>query len=340
VKTTPHARRLLAIAALVAGMGTQARAQVNVFYGSGASSQTATAAVADHDQVQSCTVAGEAAERQWGIPAGLLAAIGRTESGRYDHAAGQVLAWPWTINAEGRDGRFDTKEDAIAAVVALTARGVRSIDVGCFQINLMHHAGAFGSLDEAFDPRANAQYAARFLTDLYARGNSWENAVAWYHSATPGIGEAYRDRVYADWGRGDAGGAVALPIAMSRAAPALPRVAPPAPGPATQTAYRMATQAYGVRVWTPGAAPASPPGAAAEIAATATATPVTALLPRGAVPPRPAAAPSQLAALPVTRVAAPPLPLSGADTAPAPLRMPIVSTGRPPRPRPSPPVRG
>ena len=59
------------------------------------------------------------------MPAGLLHAIGKVESGRPDAAAGGATAWPWTINAEGQGRYFDTKEAAIAAVEALRARGVR-----------------------------------------------------------------------------------------------------------------------------------------------------------------------------------------------------------------------
>ena len=108
-------------------------------------------------------------------------------------------ARPWTINAENVGSFYDTKEQAIAAVQALQARGVRSIDVGCMQINLMHHADAFSSLDEAFDPRANVAYAARFLNQLFAQLATWPKAAAAYHSQTPEIGADYERRVMAIW---------------------------------------------------------------------------------------------------------------------------------------------
>ena len=54
----------------------------------------------------------------------------------------------------------------MAAVRAMQANGVRSIDVGCGQINLMYHPDAFPNLELAFDPQANAAYAARFLKAL------------------------------------------------------------------------------------------------------------------------------------------------------------------------------
>jgi hypothetical protein len=112
---------------------------------------------------------------------------------------GIVRPWPWTINAEGRGQFFATKQDAIAAVRALQLSGVRSIDVGCMQVNLMYHPNAFASLDEAFDPPANALYAARFLNSLYGASQSWVQATAAYHSETPAIGADYQRRVASRW---------------------------------------------------------------------------------------------------------------------------------------------
>ncbi|WP_439553253.1 transglycosylase SLT domain-containing protein [Falsiroseomonas sp.] len=147
-----------------------------------------------------CRGAIQAAERASGIPAHLLSAIGRVESGRRDPETGAFHPWPWTINAEGRGQFFTTKAAAIAEVQALQARGVRSIDVGCMQVNLRHHPNAFANLDEAFDPTANANYAARFLTELQAaRGGDWQRAAAAYHSQTPEFAEPYRARVLAAW---------------------------------------------------------------------------------------------------------------------------------------------
>jgi Transglycosylase SLT domain len=110
-----------------------------------------------------------------------------------------VAPWPWTINAEGQGSYYDTKAQAIAAVRALQARGVQSIDVGCMQINLMHHPNAFASLDQAFDPSANATYAAHFLNDLHGQTNDWLRAAGQYHSSTPELGAAYQTQVAAAW---------------------------------------------------------------------------------------------------------------------------------------------
>jgi hypothetical protein len=146
-----------------------------------------------------CRSAVAAAERSSGIPAHLLAAIARVESGRRDPLTGAVHPWPWSVNAEGQGFFYPTKAEAIAAVRAMQARGMQSIDVGCGQINLMHHPNAFPNLETAFDPLANASYAARFLKDLFAQTGDWNKATAMYHSATPEIGAEYQQRVLAVW---------------------------------------------------------------------------------------------------------------------------------------------
>ena len=152
-----------------------------------------------------CDAAAADAERDWSVPAGVLSAVGQVESGVGGGHLG-ATPWPWTINAAGRGAYFATKEEAIAAVLALMARGYPYIDVGCFQIDLAYHPGVFRSLDEAFDPERNAQAAAQILATERLRTPDWATAVAHYHSATPSLGGPYLERVRA-----------ALPAAKLRA---------------------------------------------------------------------------------------------------------------------------
>ncbi len=165
--------------------------------GLGVSHRIALAADGDG---QLCQQAIAASEKRLKTPAKLMRAIGVVESGRVD-AKGGVQPWPWTINAQGEGRFFDSKAEAIAAVQELQARGVRSIDVGCMQVNLMHHPTAFASLDEAFDPPANAGYAGRFLTALFRELGTWPLATAAYHSQTEELGTDYARKVMAIWGQ-------------------------------------------------------------------------------------------------------------------------------------------
>jgi uncharacterized membrane protein len=161
-------------------------------------SAVAKAAPPTPDPFAWCETAIAGAETAVRLPPRLLGAISDVESGRPD-AKGTIRPWPWTIDAEGRGQFFATKGEAIAAVLALQASGVRSIDVGCMQVNLMYHPNAFASLDAAFDPTTNALYAARFLNSLYGISGSWVQATAAYHSETPAIGADYQRRVMARW---------------------------------------------------------------------------------------------------------------------------------------------
>ncbi len=150
------------------------------------------------DPATLCETAVTSAEYAERLPPRMLGAISVTETGRLD-ATGRLRPWPWTINAEGEGHHFETAKDAIDAVKALQAKGVKSIDVGCLQVNLMYHPDAFASLEDAFDPRSNAGYAARFLNRIYAAGHDWDKAIAAYHSETPALGDAYRVLVLARW---------------------------------------------------------------------------------------------------------------------------------------------
>ena len=51
----------------------------------------------------------------------------------------------------------------------------------------MHHPQAFASLEQGFEPAANADYAARFLKQLREGpgGGDWMKAAGFYHSQTP-----------------------------------------------------------------------------------------------------------------------------------------------------------
>jgi Transglycosylase SLT domain len=167
---------------------------------------------------QLCRAAIARAEQERSLPPRLLAAIGRVESGRRDPATGAFLPWPWAINAEGRGSFYPDKAAAIAAVRALQAQGVRSIDIGCMQINLRHHPEAFASIEDAFDPLANARYAARFLSELQGTGGDWMRAAGHYHSQTPEHAGPYRARVAAAWAA-EQGSPAPSPTALAALAP-------------------------------------------------------------------------------------------------------------------------
>jgi hypothetical protein len=142
-------------------------------------------------------------EATHGIPHKLLTAISLVESGR--KVGGSVVAWPWTINANGKPYVFATKREAITMVRKLRQIGVTSIDVGCMQVNLKQHPGAFPSLEAAFDPATNIAYAAKFLKNKKISKGSWGSAVAHYHSSTPKFHIPYTQRVLKAWSKAQNG---------------------------------------------------------------------------------------------------------------------------------------
>jgi hypothetical protein len=134
----------------------------------------------------------------YGIPPHLLKAISLTESGR-QLPNKQHVAWPWTINVEGKGYVYKSKDDAIDAVKRFQSQGIESIDVGCMQVNLKHHPDAFRHLEDAFDPQLNVAYAAQFLNGLRRQFGNWKAAVGRYHSASPAVHRPYVDKVQKKW---------------------------------------------------------------------------------------------------------------------------------------------
>lgn len=130
-----------------------------------------------------CIAAIRQAEKAYDIPRDLLLAIGLQEAGM--SYKGSMTIWPWSLNVEGRGVRFDSRAEAETYLAGELTQGTQSIDVGCLQINLRWHPDAFPSPAEGFDPVRNAEYAARFLRELYAETGDWIQAAGHYHSATP-----------------------------------------------------------------------------------------------------------------------------------------------------------
>jgi hypothetical protein len=182
-------------------------------------STAAHARNANSDPLMVCHRAIIETEYQERLPARLLEAIALTESARRDPETNKIVAWPWTVMAEGQGRYFDSKKEAMAAVRHLQAKGVKNIDVGCMQVNLFHHKAAFKNLDEAFDPKENVSYAARFLRGLYEEQNSWVKAIGNYHSRTDKFHARYRDKVLSQWRKTKTGGGADIALRRGKNEP-------------------------------------------------------------------------------------------------------------------------
>lgn len=143
-----------------------------------------------------CLVAAKEASKKFGVSYDLLQTISAVESGVWNNIRNTYVAWPWTVNVNGKGYYYETKADAVSAIKKFQADGFQSIDVGCMQINLKYHGSAFSSVEEALDPSQNVQYSAKFLRTLYSRfDNDWEKAAKRYHSAKPIEGTVYSKRL-------------------------------------------------------------------------------------------------------------------------------------------------
>jgi hypothetical protein len=162
-----------------------------------------------------CLDAARTAAARHGIPAGMMHAITLVETRR--KVGGLVGPWPWTLNIAGQGYWYDTRAEALAHAERELARGRFSVDLGCFQINTRWHGENFNTLDEMLEPSLAADYAARFLGQLFAETGDWMRAAGLYHSRTPARSRRYRGLV----GR-----------ALASLAPATP-AATPKPGPRT-----------------------------------------------------------------------------------------------------------
>ena len=180
-----------------------------------------------------CLAAADAAARRHGIPPKMMRAITLVETRR--SVGGRSGPWPWTLNVAGKGHWLETRAETLAKAERALASGETSVDLGCFQLNYRWHGAAFGGPDEMLDPATGADYAARFLGDLYAETGDWMRAAGLYHSRTPVHANRYRGLV----GRALAG-LENMPDTPVRRTPA-PEVGVPALAVATDPAGRLAT---------------------------------------------------------------------------------------------------
>lgn len=142
-------------------------------------------AVVQADAAHACTDEVVEAARRHGVPASVALTIAKIES------SNQVLA----MNIAGWPAKAHSAADGARALRQLQRAGITSVDVGCMQINMKYHPHAFPRFEDAFDPKANADYGVRFLKQLFEQKQSWGQAIASYHSADPARQKVYLDKV-------------------------------------------------------------------------------------------------------------------------------------------------
>ncbi|MGR3617470.1 MAG: lytic transglycosylase domain-containing protein [Paracoccaceae bacterium] len=145
---------------------------------------------------KSCTATISKAAHDNDVPNNLLRAIALVESG-VSHNGGNSKPWPWSINFRGESHRFPDQQTAERFAYELFMAGERNFDIGCFQINFAWHGQNFRTVEEMFDPHLNAQYAAKFLKQLYFEHEDWMAATGAYHSRTEDLATSYIHKILA-----------------------------------------------------------------------------------------------------------------------------------------------
>ena len=138
-----------------------------------------------HEAAADCGESIAMAESKYGIPKQLLMAIGIEESGLDRYA----------VNADGVPYHPSSLPEATSLVQRLVSTGAKYIDVGCMQIDLHYHPEAFNTLNIAFDPDANVEYGAKYLTSNREQTGNWRKAVAIYHSGEPDEQSLYLEKI-------------------------------------------------------------------------------------------------------------------------------------------------
>lgn len=146
------------------------------------------------------------AERELGIPRGLLLAMSLVESGRSGDPH------PYAMNINGRSVYAGSREEAVGRLRDSAGRLISKATVGCMQLSVYHHRSAFKPVERILDPEHNVGYAARYLRRLHDEMGSWTAAVARYNGASYERTQAYVCKVWRHLSALDAASAEILDV--------------------------------------------------------------------------------------------------------------------------------
>lgn len=129
------------------------------------------------------------AERDAGIPSGLLLAVALVESGQ------SITSDSYAINVGG-NVHFASSPSAAAKYLRDPKGNLRTnVTAGCMQLSLEDHKAAFKPVEKIVDPKENVHYAARMLSQLRRMTGSWAAAVAKYNGGFGKTAQAYACKV-------------------------------------------------------------------------------------------------------------------------------------------------
>ncbi|MEQ9590914.1 MAG: hypothetical protein RJS97_23470 [Parvibaculaceae bacterium] len=132
------------------------------------------------------------------VPAGLLYAVARVESGRW--VAGEVEPWPWTLNVAGEAKYFESREAQFNALMQALQAG-QGVDIGPLQLNWWWQFDRLNSPWLATDPVFNLVTGCNILRELYDHPDShgsWHWAIGKYHRRSEAPQHVAAANLYAD----------------------------------------------------------------------------------------------------------------------------------------------
>ncbi|HYE50473.1 MAG TPA: transglycosylase SLT domain-containing protein [Azospirillaceae bacterium] len=130
-----------------------------------------------------------AAEKDAGIPSGLLMAVALVESGNGGSPT------PYVVNVKGKAVYARTQAEAARFLRDGQGKLRTNVTVGCMQLSLTHHRAAFRPVEKMLDPQENVRYAARYLARLRSETGSWAGAVARYNGGSVKMAKVYQCKV-------------------------------------------------------------------------------------------------------------------------------------------------
>lgn len=137
-----------------------------------------------------CVAHAAEAERELGIPAGILTSIAMVESGA------DGAPQPFAMNIAGRAIIARSVEDAARRLRDAKGRLRSNAYIGCMQISLQVHKSQFDRPEQIVVPRENVRYAGRLLLRLHEEEGNWRSAIARYNGAPIRAAQNYVCKVW------------------------------------------------------------------------------------------------------------------------------------------------
>lgn len=153
-------------------------------------STPAQAAPAVQSAPQTCTDHAIETEKRLRIPSGLLLSMALVESG----SGGEPRTHALNINGRVKSPR--TVRDAAKLLRDGKGNLRRDVYVGCMQLSLDHHRGAFQPVEKIVEPASNVAYAGRLLVRLRNETGSWAQAVGRYQGGSVRQQAGYQCKVW------------------------------------------------------------------------------------------------------------------------------------------------